>query len=199
MTRPGSRLVVGGRGAIGDTRLRLVPVWSQRRNWQRSALLVRVAQLLAGAAVLLATPDLRPFEIALVLLGLLLAVLSPGRTGPAVALLAGALGWVFGYGDHGSPPIGRLIAFTVALYLLHETTTLAGITPLTAVLRPELARRWLRRTVVSLAVAAVLSGLLYALRGGLRYTNGYPLEIAGVAGVVLVLGVAAWLFSRSLR
>ena len=199
MTRPGSRLVVGRRTAVGDTRLRLVPVWSQRRTWRRPALLVRLAQVLAGVAVLLATPDLRPLEIPLMVIGLLMALLSPGRTGPAVALLAGALGWVFGYGDTGSPPLGRLIAFTVALYLLHEATTLAGITPLTATLRPELLRHWLRRTATSLAVAAVLSGLLYALRHGVRYTNGYPLEVLGVAGVVLVLGVAAWLFSRSPR
>lgn len=180
-------------------RLRLVPVWTERRGWQRAAVLVRVVQVLAGMAVLLLPPHVRPLTVLMMLLGLLAAVISPARSGPAIALAAGVAGWVFSYGAHGSPPVLRTVAFALALFVLCDATALAGTVPVTATLRPEVLAGWLRRDAFALLVAGILAALVYLLAGLVGYVSSYPLQIVGLLGVVAVLGVAAWLFSRSLR
>jgi len=141
----------------------LVPVLAERKQWQRSAWLVRLAQLVAGLAVLLLTPHARPLLTVVMLLGLLGAMVSPARTGQLIVLAAGIAGWVFGYGPHGSPPVARVLAFAVALFLLHDSTSLASTVPLTAELRPEALFGWLRRSAVTLLVAGVLIGVVYGV------------------------------------
>ena len=177
----------------------LVPVLAERRQWRRPALLVRAAQLVAGLAVLLLAPHPHVLVVVTMLLGLAAAVLSPARTGQAIALAAGIAGWVFGYGSHGSPPVLRVLAFAVALYSLHDSTSLASTVPLTADLRPEALYGWLRRSAIALLVAGVLAGVVYGVGALVNVHSSYPLVLAGLCGIVAALGVAAWLFSRSLR
>jgi len=178
---------------------RAMPVLAERKQWQRSAWLVRLAQLVAGLAVLLLMPHARLLLTVIMLLGLLGAVVSPARTGQLIVLAAGIAGWVFGYGPHGSPPVARVLAFAVALFLLHDSTSLASTVPLTAELRPEALFGWLRRSAVTLLVAGVLIGVVYGVGALVSYRSSYPLVLAGLLGITATLGVAAWLFSRSLR
>jgi hypothetical protein len=176
-----------------------LPDLGERRQWRRSALLIRLVQVAAGLAVLLLAPGFRPLITAVLLLGLLGAVVSPARTGQAVVLALGIAGWVFGYGAHGSPPVIRVLAFAFALFVLHDATSLAATAPMTADLRPEVLRGWLRHGVVALLVAGVLAAVVYAVGALVSFRTSYPLELAGLVGVAAALGVAAWLFSRSLR
>ena len=172
---------------------------AQWRHWTRSALLIRLVQVLAGVAVLLLAPHLRLLVVVWLLLGLLMAVLSPARSGQAVAVGAGIAGWVFGYGAHGSPPVVRVLAFALALFLLHDATTLAATVPLAAELRREALLAWLRRSGLALLVAGLLTLVVYGVGTLVNFTTSYPLVLAGLLGIVAALCVTAWLFSRSLR
>jgi hypothetical protein len=172
---------------------------AQWRHWTRSALLIRLVQVLAGVAVLLLAPHVRLLVVVWLLLGLLIAVLSPSRSGQAVAVGAGIAGWVFGYGAHGSPPVVRVLAFALALFLLHDATTLAATVPLAAELRREALLAWLRRSGLALLVAGLLTLVVYGVGTLVNFTTSYPLVLAGLLGIVTALCVTAWLFSRSLR
>jgi hypothetical protein len=200
------RLVLGTRrlGSAGRhprLRRRMVrlPSLAERRQWRRSALAIRLAQVAAGLAVLLLVPGFRLSVTVVLLLGLLGAVVSPSRTGQLLVLAAGIAGWVFGSGAHGTPAVPRVLAFAVALFVLHDATSLASTVPMTADLRPEVVRGWLLRSGTTLLVAGVLTGVVYAVGGLVNFHSGYPLELAGLTGIAVALGVAAWLFSRSLR
>jgi len=182
-----------------NSRAVVVPLFRERRQWRRAALLIRLVQLVAGAALLLLAPGTRPLVVILMLAGLFGAVVSPSRTGPAIALGAGVAGWIWGYGPHGSPPVIQVLAFALALFVLHDATSLAGTVPITADLRPEALHGWLRRSVVALLVAGVLIGVVYGVDALVSFHTSYPLEVAGLFGVIAVLGAGAWLFSRSLR
>ncbi|HTZ45398.1 MAG TPA: hypothetical protein VMB79_16175 [Jatrophihabitans sp.] len=178
---------------------RLAPVFTERRRWQPAALLVRLAQLVAGGLVLLALPDPRPLVLVLLVAGVLAAVIGPARSGPAIALVAGVAGWVFGHGAHGSPSVAGTLAFALALFLLYDASALAGTVPVTAHLRREVLLGWLRRDAITLLVAALLTALVYGAHAVAGYTSSYPLQVLGLLGVVVVLGAAAWLYSRSVR
>jgi hypothetical protein len=189
----------GRQSPVAGSRALLVPVLADRRQWRRPALLIRVVQLLAGVALLLLAPGSRPLVLVLMLAGLFGAVVSPSRTGQAIALAAGVVGWIWGYGPHGSPPVLRVLAFALALFVLHDATSLASTVPLTADLRPEALSGWLRRSAVALLVAGVLIAVVYGAGALVSFHTSYPLELAGLFGVIAVLGTGAWLFSRSLR
>jgi len=177
----------------------VVPVLRERRQWRRAAFLIRMVQLAAGVALLLLAPGTRPLVVVFMLVGLFGAVVSPSRTGPAIALAAGIAGWIWGYGPHGSPPVVQVLAFALALFVLQDATSLASTVPMTADLRPEALHGWLWRSAVALLVAAVLIAVVYGVRALVSFHKSYPLEVAGLFGVIAVLGAGAWLFSRSLR
>lgn len=191
-------------GGLAGRRLpgrRMVLAWGlgERRQWTRSALLVRLVQVLAGGVVLLLPPHVRLLVVVLMLLGLLAAVLGPSRAGAAIAVGAGVFGWVAGYGAHGSPSVIRVLAFALALFVLHDATALAGTVPLTAELRREALFAWLRRSGLALLVAGLLALVVYGVGGLVSFTTSDPLMVAGLFGIVATLIAAAVLFSRSLR
>jgi len=177
----------------------LVPVFRERRQWRLPAFLIRVVQLLAGAALLLLAPGSRPLVVIVMLVGLFGAVVSPTRTGPAIALGAGIAGWIWGYGPHGSPPVLQVLAFALAMFVLQDASALASTVPMTAELRPEALHGWLWRSAVALLVAAVLIAVVYGVSALVSFHTSYPLEVGGLFGVIAVLAAGAWLFSRSLR
>ncbi|MFL6164143.1 MAG: hypothetical protein ACJ74U_18225 [Jatrophihabitantaceae bacterium] len=189
----------GRRPLVGSRQPVLVPVLAERRQWTRSALLVRLVQLVAGIAVLLLEPEFRRLVALAMALGLVTAVLSPSRSGQAIAVGAGIAGWVFGYPTHAAPPVARVFLFALALFVLHDSTSLASTVPLTADLRREAVLGWLRRSALALLLAGVLALVVYGVGLLVSFTTSYPLEVAGMFGIVGTLGVAAWLFSRSLR
>lgn len=193
------RMTLAERNSFLQRRVELMPVLADRRQWNRSALLIRAAQVVAGLAVLLLAPHVRTLVVVLLLLGLLAAVVSPARTGQVIAVGAGIAGWILGYGAHGSPSLVRMLAFALALYALHDSTSLASTVPITAELRREALLAWLRRSGVALLLAGLLTVVVYGIGGLVNFTTSYPLEVAGLFGIVAALGVTAWLFSRSLR
>jgi hypothetical protein len=180
-------------------RVLLAPMLAQRRQWTRSALLVRLAQIISGLAVLLLAPDVRLLVLLGMLLGLLAAVVSPSRSGPAIAVGAGIAGWIMAYSSHATPPVARVLVFALALFLLHDSTSLAGTVPMTANLRREALLGWLRRSGVALLLAGVLALAVYGVGALADFSTSYPLEVAGLFGIVATLAAAAVLFSRSLR
>jgi hypothetical protein len=168
-------------------------------SWSRSALAVRLVVLLAGLAVLLIPGEHRLIPIGAVLLGIAIAVISPERGGPALAVAAGIGGWFARYGVHGSPPVLRVLGFGLALYLLVSATALAAAVPLTSRLDGQAARRWALRWLGYVGVAGVFAALSYGIDASLEGYGSYPIELAGLVGAVAVVGCAVWLFSRSPR
>jgi hypothetical protein len=130
---------------------------------------------------------------------LALAVTRPAHTGQAIAVGVGIAVWVLGADSHASPPVAKVLAFALALFVLHDSTSLASTTPLTAHLRREAVLGWLRRSGLALLVAGVLTAVVYGFGALVNFTTTYPLEVAGLFGIVATLVVAAVLFSRSLR
>jgi hypothetical protein len=168
-------------------------------RWTRSALTVRLVVLLAGLAVLLIPGEHRVIPFGAVLLGIVVAVTSPDRGGPALAVAAGIGGWFARYGVHGSPPVLRVLCFAFALYLLLSATALAAAVPLTARLDGQAARRWTLRWLGCAAVAGVFAAISYGVDASLEGYGSYPVELAGLVGAVAVVGCAVWLFTRSPR
>jgi hypothetical protein len=191
--------MTGRRTLMQSRRAVLLPALAERHQWRRAPLLIRAVQVAAAVALLVLAPGTRPLVLVFMLLGLLGAVISPSRTGQAIALAAGIVGWVWGYGAHGSPPVIRVLAFALALFVLHDATSLAGTVPMTADLRPEALHGWLRRSAVALLVAGVLIAVVYGVGALVSFRTSDPLELAGLFGVIAALTAAAWLFSRSLR
>lgn len=168
-------------------------------RWTRSALAVRLVVLLAGLAVLLIPGEHRVIPFSAVLLGIAVAVISPDRGGPALAVAAGIGGWFARYGVHGSPPVIRVLCFSFALYLLLSATALAAAVPLTARLDGQAARRWALRWLGYAGAAGVFAALSYGIDASLEGYGSYPIELAGLVGAVAVVGCAVWLFTRSPR
>jgi len=206
MTKPNldpPRMILGGlatdRRALLHRRVPLVPVLAEQRRWTRSALIVRLVQLIAGLAVLLLLPDLRTLIVVAMLFGLALAVTRPAHTGKFIAMGVGIAGWVLGYDSHASPPVLKVLAFALALFVLHDSTSLAATVPMGATLRREAALGWLRRSGLALLLAGLLTAVVYGAGALLDLTTSYPLEVAALFGIVATLAVAGVLFSRSLR
>jgi hypothetical protein len=70
---------------------------------------------------------------------------------------------------------------------------------MTANLRREALLGWLRRSGVALLLAGVLALAVYGVGALADFSTSYPLEVAGLFGIVATLAAAAVLFSRSLR
>ncbi|HET6210339.1 MAG TPA: hypothetical protein VFD94_08150 [Jatrophihabitans sp.] len=174
-------------------------VQAQVRTWSYSALAVRLVVLLAGLAVLLIPGEHRTIPIAAVVVGIAIAVLSPDRGGPAFAVAAGIGGWFAGFGVHGSPPALRVLGFAFALYLLLSSTALAAAVPLTARLERRAALRWALRWLGYAGVAGLFAAISYGIDASIEGYGSYPVELAGLAGAVAVVGCAVWLFTRSPR
>jgi len=164
------------------------------RRYSLAGFGVRLVILLAGLALLLipATPGLA--WSLLLAAGVLVAVGSPDQGGAGLALGAAVGSWFAAYGWHGTPPLAGTAAFAVALYLLHTATALAAAVPLTAQLRVSVLSRWVRRCLVELAVAAALAAASYGLG---RPGGSSVLQLLGLAGVLVLIGVPVLLAHRS--
>jgi hypothetical protein len=144
---------------------------------------------------LLAIPPAHdPVWTTLSVIGVLVAVGSPRQAGAGLALGAGIGSWLAAYGLDGSPPLSSTVSIAFALYLLHTSTALAAAVPLRVQLQPVVLRRWLRRCLVELAVAAVLGAVSY---GFSRPGGSNALMLLGLAGVLVLVGVPVLLLHRS--
>jgi hypothetical protein len=180
-------------------RVSLAPVFEQRRRWTASAACVRLVQVLAGTAVLLLPSRHIVIVVVLLVVGVVAAVVSPARNGQAAALLGGVLGWLFSDGLAGSPSLPRVLMFAVALFVLHDSTSLAAAVPMTCQLRPEAMLGWLRRSLLALLGAGLLAAITLGVGAIVQGSTSAPLQLVGSAGVLALLGVTAWLYTRSLR
>ncbi len=180
----------------GGDRHRMVELWQRRRSMTRSALSVRLAVAISGLAVILVPAHPKPVPVVITAVGVLIATCSPARGGAGLAVLAGIGGWFACYGVHGSPPIGRVVAFAVVLYLLHSSTALAAAVPVGARLYPRAAIEWFLRCLLHLGIAGVLVAIGYPIERAVGGRGSYLIEVGGLLGVVAILGVIVWLFSR---
>jgi hypothetical protein len=155
---------------------------------------VRVVIVLAGLALLWIPPGAGLAWTGLLAAGVLVAAGSPDQGGAGLALAAAIGSWFAAYGWQGTPPLAVTAAFAVALYLLHTATALAAAVPLTAQLRVSVLHRWLRRCGVELAVAAALAAASYGLG---RPGSSSMLQLLGLAGVLVLVGVPVLLLHRS--
>jgi hypothetical protein len=167
---------------------------AEQRRYSRAGLGVRLVIVLAGLA-LLGIPDGPGLAWrVLVAAGVLVAVGSPDQGGAGLALGAAIGSWFAAYGWHGTPPLAATAGFAVALYLVHTATALAAAVPLTSQLRPPVLSRWLRRCLVELAVAAALAAASYGLG---RPGSSSVLQLLGLLGVVVLIGIPVLLVHRS--
>lgn len=155
---------------------------------------VRLVIVLAGLALLVIPPEHDPVWTTLTVVGVLVAIGSPHQGGAGLGLGAAIGSWFAAYGWDGTPPLAAVVAFALALYLLHTSTALAAAVPLGVRLRPEVLRRWLWRCLVELAVAAVLGAASYGL---VRPSSSSGLVLLGLAGVLVLVGVPVLLLHRS--
>lgn len=176
-----------------------VPNWRDGRDWQASAIAVRLVQVIAGVAVFLLPQHHHTICDLLLILGLAVAVISPARNGPGLALIGGLSSWVFSGGVDHHPPLDRVLPFALAVFVLWSATALAAIAPLDCIIRPELRRHWLRQSGLGVLASAVLIGLVYAVDAVTSGPTTAPLQFAGTLGVLAVVAVGAVLFTRMSR
>ncbi|HST46638.1 hypothetical protein [Jatrophihabitans sp.] len=157
-------------------------------------LAVRAVTVLAGLAVLTIPAAHDPVWTVLTVLGVLVAVGSPGQGGAGLALGSAVGGWFAAYGAHGSPPVAATAGYALALYLIHTSTALAAAVPLGVPVRAPVLLSWLRRCLVELAVAAVLAAASYGLA---RPDPSSALLLLGLLGVLVLVGLPVLLLHRS--
>jgi hypothetical protein len=155
---------------------------------------IRLVTLLAGLALLAIPAEHYLAWTVLLVAGVLVAIASPDQGGAGLALGAAIGSWFAGYGWHGSPPLAATAGFALALYLLHTSTALAAAVPLSAQLRGPVLRRWLRRCLLELAVAAALAAASYGLG---RPGSSSALQLLGLLGALALVGVPVLLLQRS--
>jgi hypothetical protein len=155
---------------------------------------IRVAVLACAAAVVALLPALHGFAPALVGICAALAVAFPDRVGSGPACAVSVVVAGFGYRGGADISVVHALVFAVALYSLHEATSLAASVPLTAAATVGTARRWIGRSLPGL-LAAVLAAVLMAVVGTL--SASLVLDVVAVAAVVVVLAAALALLRMS--
>jgi hypothetical protein len=152
-------------------------------------LALRALLLLTGAAALLIAPGGRlvlPGVLALAAVpALLAAVVRPDGQGPAVVLGAAAGAWTIRYGV-AAPPWDATLAVAGALAVHHATAALCAAMPPTSRTEPAVVLRWAAHVGAVLALGGAVAVAVRLLG---RPAASAPLEIAGVAAVVLVVAV----------
>jgi hypothetical protein len=160
-------------------------------------LAVRGAIVVAGVLGLVATGAPHPLPVLVTVLGVLLAAGAPARFGSWLAVAGLVIAWLAATGWHGAPADWRIVAAALALYVVHTATGLAAFLPLGATAEPVVVMRWARRCGLPVALAAVVVAVDLALP---RHTGSPLFELGGLAGAVLVVGVATrrlWLPGRA--
>lgn len=165
-------------------------------RWVRypvAGLAVRAVTVLAGLAVLAIQPSHDPIWTVATVLGVLVAVASPGQGGAGLALGGAIGGWFAAYWD-GAPSLAATAGYALALYLIHTSTALAAAVPVGIPVRAPVFLRWLRRCLVELAVAAALVAASYGIG---RPGGSNTLVLLGLLGVLVLAGVPVLLLHRS--
>jgi hypothetical protein len=123
----------------------------------------------------------------------LLPALFPRGVLPTLVILAGAAGWLAATTVYDEPlTYLRLVVVATALYLVHTLAALAAALPYDAVVSAGVLGRWaLRAGLVVVLTAAVA---LFAVEVPLVLGAGRSL-IASIAGLGLIIGLAAYLAS----
>jgi hypothetical protein len=155
-----------------------------------SAAAVRAAIVVLAAAAIVAVPHAGAAVYAFAALGTVLAVARPAYAGALVVALAALIGWVVAYGTDVTPPIGRAIAFALALYLLHAAVALAASVPVRASISSAVVVAWARRCLPGVA-AAVSAAAVLVLIG--RPAGSLALDVVGLSAVLAAVGALVWL------
>lgn len=177
--------------AGGSARAEDVPARNPR--YPVAGLAVRAVTVLAGLAVLEIQANRNPVWTVAVVLGVLVAVASPGQGGAGLALGGAIGGWFAAYWD-ATPSLATTAGYALALYAIHTSTALAAAVPVGIPVRAPVFLRWLRRCLVELAVAAALVAVSYGIG---RPGGSHALELLGLLGVLVLAGVPVLLLHRS--
>jgi hypothetical protein len=147
----------------------------------------RIAVIGCAAAVVALLPAMHGVAASLVGICAAVAVAFPDRVGSGPACVVSVV--LAGFGYRGGPDVSvtHALAFAAALYLLHESTSLAASVPLTAAASVATARRWAGRCLPGL-LAALLASVLMALVGTLPADP--VLDVVALAAVLLALAAA---------
>jgi hypothetical protein len=163
------------------------------RAWTLGPVLIRVVILIAGSALVAAPSPARLVATVVAVVGVVLAVARPVSIGPSIATAGLVLSWFASFGWQGDPSFTRTIVAAVALYVLHTSTSLAAVVPLSARLDPAVLSAWLLRCVQVVLVAAAVIAASYAI--GQRHGSS-AVELAGLAGLLAAVAVPSRLLTR---
>ncbi|HEY8300498.1 MAG TPA: hypothetical protein VIG48_01240 [Jatrophihabitans sp.] len=156
-------------------------------------LAVRAVVVAAGLALLVLPGALHPVPFLITLAGLAAAVAWPRTVGVTVLSAGFVIAWLAAGGWAHSLPVARTVPAAAALYVAHVSSALAAAAPLGArVERPALLR-WLRGCLWPVLGAALVVAVDLALP---RRTGAAALEVAGLAGVLLLGAAAVWAVRR---
>jgi hypothetical protein len=164
-------------------------------RWSRTAQVLRVLLVLAGAAALVLGAwggGLPLIPAVLGGCGLIAAAISPGGQGPGVVLAGAGLAWVLRYGVD-APPVAGTAGLVLAVALHHQAATLAAALPVRASVERAVLIRFVRHAALVLGLTAVVGVLVLGLA---RPGGSVPLELLGLAAAVAAITVPV-LLSRS--
>jgi hypothetical protein len=173
----------------------IIPEPGDLRLWSRTALLLRVLLLVAGAAALTAGLGAGGLPLAGAVvgaLGLVAALVRPGGLGPGVVIAGAAAAWLLRYGVD-QPPIAGTVLLAVALALHHQAAALAAALPVRARVHRDVLVRFARHGALVLGLTAVLAVVALGLA---RPGGSVPLELLGLAAAMAAITVPV-LLSRS--
>lgn len=157
------------------------------RTWSRSQVACRLLVALLPVVALLVAP-VRPSAavLAIVMAGSVLWAVSPElAAGPAVLLFVMAW-WASAVPDPVRPSI--LVA-AAALLSAHVAGLLAAYAPARGRIHPQLVRTWAGRALLAFLPAPVVLLALVALDGGPEQSVTWPLALAALALLTLVVAL----------
>lgn len=168
----------------------LAGYWTRYRG---VPLAIRAIVAVAGVALLLLPGALHPVPFAITLIGLVAAVGWPRTVGVGVLSAGFVIGWLAAGGWSHGLPVVRTVAAAAALYAAHLSTALAAAAPLGARVERAAVLRMLR----GCPWPVLGGGLVIAVDLALPSRTGTAaLEVAGLAGVLLLGGAAVWAVRR---
>ncbi len=156
-------------------------------------LTIRIVTAVAGIALLVLPGALHLAPVLITLAGVVGAVVWPRTVGVVVLSAGFVIGWLAAGGWAHSLPVARTVPAAAALYVAHVSTALAAAVPLGARVERAAVSRWLRGCLWPVLGAAVVVAVDLALPRG---SGAAGLEVAGLAGVLLLGGAAVWAVRR---
>jgi hypothetical protein len=158
-------------------------------------LAVRAIVLIAGVVLAVVPQRITTAGVVAVLLAVVIGLFAPRGVGSTLASAVFVLVWVVATGWGDVPSVARTVTAAAALYVLHSGSALAACLRVDADVSRDVVTRWLRRSALPAALAAVVVVGDEALP---RQDGAAALELVGLVGVVLLaVGVGLAVLRRA--